>query len=260
MKQLIRLITLFLLLAVFVIPADAEPPQQSGEDFYRVARKLYDAGKMDEALAPCLKAIELNPNDYRPHAMAGFIYSLQKNYKSSSAALAEAIRLHPQDATLYFVKAQVDRFRSANVEAIAAARKAIEIDPNYAEAHTALGELLGVTKEGLAEGITALRTAIRLNPKLVEPYEALGNILNYYARDEKGAEEAFRQAIAVDPKHMSGRFALGRILIKQGRLVEARRLWDERTSDIDSTTLPPFIELLERAEKAKRDAGAQAKP
>jgi cytochrome c-type biogenesis protein CcmH/NrfG len=247
MKQLIRLITPFLLL-VIAIPVVAQSPQQSGADFYRLAEKLYEEHKFDEALAPCLKARELLPNDYRPHAMAGFIYAIQHKYKESSDALAEAVRLNPKKE-YYLVKARVD-YEFAPAEAVVAARKAIEIDPNYAEAYAELGNVLAFQEQTRAEGIAALRTALRLNPKLFVANEVLGTAL-MFAKDDKGAEEAFRHAIEGDPKHMAGRFRLGRMLIKQGRLAEARKLWDERTSDVDGE-LPPFIELLKHAENAKR--------
>jgi thioredoxin-like negative regulator of GroEL len=76
-------------------------------------------------------------------------------------------------------------------------------------------------------------------------------------KDEKGAEEVFRQGMAADPKHMGGRFALGRMLVKQGRLSEARELWEGKTSDEDRT-MPQFIELLKRAENLKRATDALA--
>src|SRR4030095_2299574 len=57
--------------------------------------------------------------------------------------------------------------------------------------------------------------------------------------------------MAADPKGMSGRFRLGRLFVKQGKLVEARQLWDERTSDEDRI-MPTFIQLLTRAENMKR--------
>ena len=50
---------------------------------------------------------------------------------------------------------------------------------------------------------------------------------------------------------MSGRFRLGRLLVEQGRLTEARQLWEARTSDEDRTR-PSFITLLTRAENLKR--------
>jgi cytochrome c-type biogenesis protein CcmH/NrfG len=76
-------------------------------------------------------------------------------------------------------------------------------------------------------------------------------------KDQKGAEEVFRQGMATDPKHMAGRFALGRLLVKQGRLAEARQLWEGRTSDEDNE-FPTFIELLTRTENLKRATDALA--
>lgn len=258
MKYFRRLVLVLWLLAVVVAPV-AATEQQSGEaeDLFRAAVESYREGKLDEALTPCLRAIELSPKDYRPRALAGYIYVLQRKYKSASEAFSEAIRLNPQQRELYFAKAQADRFRNARVEALAAVRKATEVDPNYAEAWALLGELIGYSKDHRDEGIAALRTAIRLDPKLVAPYETLGNVLAY-AKDVKGAEEAFRQGMAADPKRMSGRFALGRLLLKQGRLAEARKLWDERTSDQDNT-IPSFSVELKRAENLKHATDELAK-
>ena len=108
MKQFVRLATPLLLLAVTAIPAVA---QQSGEDFYWAASKLYNDRKFDEALAPCLKAIELSPNDPRPREMAGFIYAIQHPWKSSSDALGETLRLQPQRKDLFVLKASIDQQR-----------------------------------------------------------------------------------------------------------------------------------------------------
>ena len=56
---------------------------------------------------------------------------------------------------------------------------------------------------------------------------------------------------------MTHRFSLGRILVEQGRLTEARTLWEGRTSDRDNP-FPNFITLLERAEKLKQATEALA--
>ena len=254
----IRVIASFLLLAVFAIPAAAQAqPDRQAQELFDKAVKLYEDGKFDEALPLSLKAAELNPNDYRPRGLAGFIYVVQRKYKSASEAFAEALRLEPRAKQLYLVKARADQFRNASAEAIASARKAIEVDPNYAEAYALLGELIAFDKERSAEAISALRTALKLNPALFGSYEVLGDIMEY-AKDKQSAEEAFRQGMAADPKRMVGRFKLGRLLVKQGRLAEARKLWDERTSDQDNT-VPRFIDMLKRAETLQHATDELAK-
>lgn len=177
--------------------------------------------------------------------------------KSASEAFAGAIRLEPQRKELYMAKAEADYLRNAHEEALAACRKAIEVDPNYAEAYVMIGDLLAFDKKRRDEAVAALQAAMKINPALPKPYEILGSILQS-EKDEAGAEKVFQQGITADPKRMAGRFPLGRLLVKQGRLGEARELWEGRTSDEDRT-YPQFIELLKRAENLKRATEALAK-
>jgi len=218
---------------------------------------LLRAGKFDEALANSAKAASLSPDDFRPHVLAGYAYGGQHNLKSASDSFATAIRLEPRRKETYLSKAQVDYLRNVNDAALLACKKAIEIDPNYVEAYLMIGNILRFKDNQRAEAIEALQNVIRLNPKIPQAYDYLGEVYES-AKDEKKAEEIFRQGMAADPKHMAGRFTLGRMLVKQGRLAEARELWESRTSDEDRTW-PQFIVQLKRAETLKAATDALAK-
>ena len=219
-------------------------------DLLRSAYKALEAQKFDEALATCAKAIELNPKEYRAYALSGYVYQAQHKLKSASEAFAKAIELRPDVKELYLSKSQVDLFRNAPDEALSAAKQAVKIDPRYANAHLMIGTLLKWDKQHQTEAITAYETALNINPQLWSAYDELGAIL-MSANEQKRAEDLWRKGMATDPNHMAGRFALGRMFVKQGRLAEARELWDGRTSDEDHT-FPQFIELLKRAENLKR--------
>jgi tetratricopeptide (TPR) repeat protein len=214
-------------------------------------------GKFDEALANSVKAAALDPNDFRPHVLAAYAYSGQRKMKSASESFAAAIRLQPQRKELYLDKAGIDYLRNAHEEALAACKKAVELDPNYAQAYLMIGNLLRFDEKRRYEAIAALQNVIRLNPTIREAYDYLGEIFES-AKDYKRAEQVFRQGMQADPKHMAGRFTLGRMLVKQGRLAEARELWEGRTSEEDRT-FPQFIELLKRAENLKLASDALAK-
>lgn len=239
------LLTLILCLGVTAAPGQSPDAEQ----LLKTAYSQYRAGKLDEAYTNCTKAIAINPKEYRAHVMLGYIYGAQRKLKNASDSFATAIRLQPSDKEVYLLKAQVDFLRNASDEALVAARKAVELDPKYGEAHMMVGALLKFDEKRRKEAIAAYENALRINPQLVDAYVALGEI---YAADkqEKQAEEVYRKGMEVDPKHMAGRFALGRMLVKQGRLKEARELWEGRSSEEDNT-FPNFIELLKRAENLK---------
>jgi superkiller protein 3 len=231
-----------------------EPQSNDADQLLRTGYELSRQKKFDEALANYAKASRLRPDDFRPHALAGLVYMAQMKLRSASEAFARAIPLRPQDKQLYLLKATADSGRGAKEEALAACRKALELDPAYAEAYAMIGDTLRWDEKRRDEAIAAYRSALKVNPRFLGPYEPLGELLDS-AKDKEGAEEVFRQGLAADPQRMAGRFALGRMMVKQGRLAEARELWDGRTSDEDRA-FPNFIDLLKRAENLKRATDA----
>jgi tetratricopeptide (TPR) repeat protein len=111
-------------------------------------------------------------------------------------------------------------------EAIAAYRKAIEIDPNYAMAYNFLGSTLQ-SQGKLEEAITAYRKAIEIDPKLANAYHNLANayynlgiILNNQGKLEE-AIAASRKAIEIEPNFAMAYYNLGNTLHNQGKLEEA---------------------------------------
>ena len=244
-------------IAVTASAACVRPQASETDQLVRDAYFLLQQRRFDEVLSKSLKAIALSPKDFRPHALTAYAYFGQNKLKSASEEFAEAIRLQPQYKELYMAKAAADYLRNAQEEALQTYRNVIKTDPNYAEAYARIGDILKFDEKRREEAITALETAIRLNPKILSAYDDLGELFAY-AKDYKRAEEMFLKGIAADPKHMAGRFSLGRMMVKQGRLAEARELWEGRTSDEDRT-MPRFIDVLTRAENVKLATDALAR-
>ena len=264
-SKLSQMLLIFLCVSCFHIPSfqassggstasqvNAQDPTQSGEvdALVETGFALYEKGDFDEALAYATKAKKLSPKDFRPYAIAGFVRLAQRKTEDASREFGSAIRCQPKRKELYALKAKADAGHGAINEAMASARKALEIDPRYGEAYAMVGEGLENDNRFQAEAISVYQSALRINPNLFMVYDALGQLF-VEAKDEKSAEQIYRQGMTIDPKHMSGRFRLGRLLVEQGRLTEARQLWEARTSDEDRTR-PSFITLLTRAENLKR--------
>lgn len=107
------------------------------------------------------------------------------------------------------------------LEARAAYERALELDPELAEAHVNLGRLLHLAGErGRAE--PQYREAVRLAPDDPTPHFDLGVLLEESGRREE-AVHAYRQAILRDPDFADAHCNLGLLLESLGRRQEAVR-------------------------------------
>ena len=104
-------------------------------------------------------------------------------------------------------------------EAIAAYRRAIELNPDLSWSHHNLGEALAKLGQ-LDEAIAAYHRAIELNPDFSWSYHHLGDALDRQQQWEE-AVVAFRRAIELNPQHFGSYCGLGQGLLNLGQLDEA---------------------------------------
>lgn len=249
--QLLILLLFFTFVPHIAQGQEIETPKTESDanNLIVAANRFYELKQYDKAIEIASNAVKALPKDYRPWAIIGNCYLSQWKMKSASEAFAKAIEIQPKMRGLWYAKAVADRMRNARDESIAAAKKAIEIDPKFAEAYEILGESLSMGSKDNKGAIEAFRLALKLKPDFVKASENLGMQLSATG-DKKGAEEVFRNAMERDPQKMVSRFSLGRLLVEAGRLAEARQIWNDRKYD-EKNTFPLFITLLERAEKKK---------
>ena len=79
-----------------------------------------------------------------------------------------------------------------DAQAAAAFRRALSINPNWAEAHSLLGSALSRAGD-LHEAEAELRKAVQLKPDYAEGWNYLGEFLKEHGK-EKEAQEAFAKA------------------------------------------------------------------
>lgn len=110
----------------------------------------------------------------------------------------------------------------STVEATTHLRRAVELDPQYAEAHHNLGVALAEAGQWEA-AVAAYRKALSL-PTFGRPDMAqhnLGWALYNLGRD-KEAEEALRLAARLEPRLEGPHYILGLVFLRQGRRDEAK--------------------------------------
>ncbi|HXG01995.1 MAG TPA: tetratricopeptide repeat protein, partial [Candidatus Binatia bacterium] len=100
--------------------------------------------------------------------------------------------------------------------------KAVELDPNFAEAHMNLGVALAEAGRW-EEAVPAYRRALAL-PTLATPHVAYQNLglALYHLKRYREAEEALRVALRLDPQMSAAYYNLGLVLAAQNRRDEAR--------------------------------------
>jgi tetratricopeptide (TPR) repeat protein len=104
-------------------------------------------------------------------------------------------------------------------EAVACYRRALELSPDYPEAHNNLGSALQAQGR-LDEAVTCYRRALELRPDYPEAHNNLGSALQAQGRLDE-AVTCYRRALKLKPDLPDVNSNLGLALKKQGRLDEA---------------------------------------
>ena len=108
----------------------------------------------------------------------------------------------------------------ANRKARVAAERAVAEDPNSAEGHSALGQIL-VSVDRNAKGAEAeFRRAAELAPASADPKIGLSSIIGDFGQIEE-AVELLQQAVRLEPLSTNAHFDLARLLTSLGRYDEA---------------------------------------
>ena len=108
----------------------------------------------------------------------------------------------------------------ANRKARVAAERAVAEDPNSAEGHSALGQIL-VSVDRNAKGAEAeFRRAVELAPASADPKIGLSSIIGDFGQIEE-AVELLQQAVRLEPLSTNAHFDLARLLTSLGRYDEA---------------------------------------
>jgi adenylate cyclase len=159
-------------------------------------------------------------------AFDGWTDSPERSLARADEFAEAAARINPTIPQIHFVAGQVALFREQHANAIAAAERAIEYAPNYADGYAFLAWALNYAGRQ-AEAEKALQIAMRLNP--ISPasyYETKGEILyiqGYYAK----AIDAFNTSLQINPSHMRARMWLIATLVQLQKPEETQWQVDE---------------------------------
>jgi TolB-like protein len=250
-------------------PPRNRPKNIEAYDLCVRARRLMDDAPQAarEAHLMLTRAVFLDPDyaeAYRWLAMnhwMGWIHSGGPTEPGRSAALelaCKAVTIDPNDAGCRWVLAYLLAYDRRFAEADAEFARAIELDPNGADAWAALSDI-AVLAGRVAEGLEHSRKAFRLNPFPASWYYLTLGQAQYAAGDYDAAVKTLRRE---ETYRTSSRRFLAASLAQLGRLDEARaeadlflvgnphftiRHWAETEPFRDAATLAHFVDGYRKA-------------
>lgn len=141
-------------------------------------------------------------------------------------------------------------------------RRAIGLDPRYAEAWAGLAEVKVLqhdyagldTAEVQAEAMPAVQRALDLHPTLARAHGVLGQ-LRFDNNDVQGAEASFQRALELNPNESLAAHWYGGMLYNQARFADAL-VWHRRALELDplsvtlSNNVAQDLLALDRPEEA----------
>ena len=220
-------------------------------NFHQLAESSLAQGKLDEAYAACLKALNSQP-EFAPayktignilqakgdieaaknyyfkaitifpdfaeaHANIGSIYAKQRDWEKAFFYYQKAIHIKPNLAIVYRNLAKVCECTEKEELATEYTYKALILEPESATAieHLNIGKkLLELNK--IEAAIKCYRNAVKINPNLSVGYQNLGELLVKNGELES-ALIVLREGIKIDAKNPRCYYLLGEVWQKQGQ-------------------------------------------
>ena len=179
-------------------------------------------------------AITCTSGNYTAHNNLGYVLAAQGRTTEAIEHYQKALEIDPDCAEADNNLATVFLNQERLDEALGYYRQALATDPNFAEAHNNLGILL--TEQGqITEAIEHYQKAIELNPNRAEFYNNLGNLLATQGRTAEAIGK-FQKALEVEPDYAKVHYNLANIFAAQGRVDEAIEHYQRALEQMPSST------------------------
>ncbi len=180
------------------VQAKAQPVDLSIPQAIQTALEHHQAGRLHEAEAIYRQVLQAAPDHPDAlHFLGAIAYHQGKN-ESAVELISKAISVNPS-RSMYYNLGNALKAQGNLDEAAESYRKALLLQPDYAEAHVNLGNVLQAQGK-LDEAVEHYRKALALKPGLAETHYNLGSALQAQGRLDE-TNDYFRRALALRPDY-----------------------------------------------------------
>jgi tetratricopeptide (TPR) repeat protein len=180
-------------------------------------------GRLDEAEALFQRAVRSDAAMVGAHMNLAYLYLLKKAPEKTAAELREVLRLEPDNAEAAYRLVWLLLSQGRIDECISFIEKLKGSQQPSAPLFGVLGDAY-LRKGNKVEALSAIKKAIELRPNDAAYHFALGSAWLKYPPDLQEAEQSFRQFLKLQPDDARGQLLLGYVLLKGKQYAEAREL------------------------------------
>ena len=159
---------------------------------------LQNQGKFDDAIVDFTRAIERDPNYFVAYANRGFTLLQMENPTAAEADFSQSLRINPQQAFVYNLRAQAKVARGDMAGAIKDQQAAVELSPEGSGGAGRSG-VCDVLCRRLSGALAPIDAALGIDPefKHLNPWKIV--VLQRLGKTN-GLKDQFKESLAKDPK------------------------------------------------------------
>jgi tetratricopeptide (TPR) repeat protein len=189
-----------------------EANPQSGEAFAVLGTAILAADKNNwsDAIAQAQQGAFLNARNPVVQVSVGRIFESANNFDQAAAAYKRALDADPGYVPARSALLKMQVLRGELDAALIEARKLIQDAPENAEAQLVVGRIL-LRKGEFGEAVSPLEMAAKFDPQNAEAHALLGTAYQY-TRESDNALEAYRKAVRLAPQNNDYRSTYGLLL------------------------------------------------
>ena len=224
-----------------------------------LATSLIKKNDLERAIEELKLVIRLDPEAVEPHAILAILYSIQNKVTLAQGeyevALKNASKLDPNDIEVYYSLGSLYLKQDKAQEALRAFKLISVLSPADPKAHFYLGIVYEQLKNyDLCE--KELKKALELNPDYAEALNYLGYEYAEWGKNLNEAEALINKALESDPNNGAYIDSLGWLYYKKGRIKEAEELLEKAGSLMEDPVIYDHLGdvylKLNQADKAKK--------
>jgi len=198
--------------------ATLEPQDPPSEQLQRIIN-FYTQGQLQQALSESSQLLERFPNSVILYNIAGACNAGLMQFDAAINNYKKALKINPDYADAYNNMGNALKDKGDLEAAIESYNQALKIKPDYAQAYNNIGIALK-DKGDLEAAIESYKQALKIKPDYAHAYNNMGNALSEKG-DLEAAIESYKQALKIKPDYVQAYNNIGIALKDKGDLEAA---------------------------------------